>query len=103
MNWVNVSITIKLILDGDTINITSDGVISTQKVDLSGVATKAELDAVQSSIPDTTGLATKQEVSSVEAKIPSEYLKDASVADNKLTITKSSGDTIEFRPMILFF
>lgn len=83
-------------IDGDTINITSDGVISTQKVDLSGVATKAELDAVQSSIPDTTGLATKNEVSSVEAKIPSEYLKNASVADNKLTITKSSGDTIEF-------
>lgn len=102
-------------VDGDTINITSDGVISTQKVDLSGVATKAELDAVQSSIPDTTGLATKNEVSSVEAKIPditglatkvelsavegsipSEYLKNASVADNKLTITKSSGDTIEF-------
>ena len=79
------------------------------------LATKAELNAVQSSIPDTTGLATKSEVSSVEAKIPdtsglatkvelqtvessipSEYLKNASVADNKLTITKSSGDTIEF-------
>ena len=121
-------------VDGDTINITSDGVISTQKVDLSGVATKVELkevenkipdisglatkvelNEVQSSIPDTTGLATKQEVSSVEAKIPdisglatkvelsavegsipNEYLKNASVADNKLTITKSSGDTIEF-------
>ena len=133
-------------VDGDTINITSDGVISTQKVDLSGVATKVELEqvenkipdtsglatkteltevenkipdvssfatkdeipnvsgfatkvelnAVQSSIPDTTGLATKVELSNVEAKIPNEYLKNASVADNKLTITKSSGDTIEF-------
>ena len=79
------------------------------------LATKAELNAVQSSIPDTTGLATKVELSNVEAKIPdtsnfatkvelqtvessipSEYLKNASVADNKLTITKSSGDTIEF-------
>lgn len=83
-------------VDGDTINITSDGVISTQKVDLSGVATKVELEEVENKIPDTTGLATKSEVSSVEAKIPSEYLKNASVADNKLTITKSSGDTIEF-------
>ena len=152
-------------VDGDTINITSDGVISTQKVDLSGVATKveleevenkipdtsglatkieltavenkipdvsgfatkdeipnvsgfatkvelnevaatipnsddlatkAELNAVQSSIPNTSGLATKVELSNVEAKIPNEYLKNASVADNKLTITKSSGDTIEF-------
>lgn len=82
---------------------------------VSGLATKVELNEVQSSIPDTTGLATKQEVSSVEAKIPdtsglatkvelsavegsipSEYLKNASVANNKLTITKSSGDTIEF-------
>ena len=79
------------------------------------LATKAELNAVQSSIPDTTGLATKVELSNVEAKIPdisglatkvelqtvessipSEYLKNASVANNKLTITKSSGDTIEF-------
>lgn len=133
-------------VDGDTINITSDGVISTQKVDLSGVATKVELEevenkipnvsglatkselaTVESKIPDTSGLATKieltavenkipdvsdfatkdeipnvsglatkVELSSVEAKIPSEYLKNASVADNKLTITKSSGDTIEF-------
>lgn len=31
-------------VDGDTINITSDGVISTQKVDLSGVVTKVELE-----------------------------------------------------------
>lgn len=102
-------------VDGDTINITSDGVISTQKVDLSGVATKAELNAVQDSIPDTTGLATKSELATIESKIPdtsglatkvelqtvegfipSEYLKNASVTDNKLTITKSSGGTIEF-------
>lgn len=64
-------------IDGDTITITDDGVISAKEADLSGVATKAELDAVEESIP-------------------SEYLKNASVADNKLTITKSSGDTIEF-------
>ena len=102
-------------VDGDTINITSDGVISAQKVDLSGVATKVELEEVENKIPDTSGLATKieltavenkipdvsgfatkVELSAVEGSIPSEYLKNASVADNKLTITKSSGDTIEF-------
>lgn len=121
-------------VDGDTINITSDGVISTQKVDLSGIATKVELEEVENKIPDTSGLATKNELATVESKIPdtsglatkvelsnveakipdisglatkvelqtvessipSEYLKNASVADNKLTITKSSGDTIEF-------
>lgn len=83
-------------VDGDTINITSDGVISTQKVDLSGVATKAELDAVQSSIPDTTGLATKNELSSVEAKIPTTYLKSATVDNNKLTITNADDTSIEF-------
>lgn len=64
-------------IDGDTITITDDGVISAKEADLSGVATKAELAAVEESIP-------------------SEYLKDASVADNKLTITKSGGDTVEF-------
>ena len=57
-------------VDGDTINITSDGVISAQKVDLSGVATKVELEEVESKIPDTSGLATKSELAIVESKIP---------------------------------
>ena len=57
-------------VDGDTINITSDGVISTQKVDLSGVATKVELEEVENKIPDTSGLATKSELATVESKIP---------------------------------
>ena len=57
-------------VDGDTINITSDGVISAQKVDLSGVATKVELEEVENKIPDTSGLATKKELATVESKIP---------------------------------
>ena len=57
-------------VDGDTINITSDGVISTQKVDLSGVATKSELATVESKIPDTSGLATKVELGEVMTSIP---------------------------------
>lgn len=57
-------------VDGDTINITSDGVISTQKVDLSGVATKVELEEVENKIPDTSGLATKIELNEVAATIP---------------------------------
>ena len=64
--------------------------------DTSGLATKVELSNVEAKIPDTSGLATKVELQTVEGSIPSEYLKNASVADNKLTITKSSGDTIEF-------
>lgn len=57
-------------VDGDTINITSDGVISTQKVDLSSVATKVELEEVENKIPDVSGLATKSELATVESKIP---------------------------------
>ena len=57
-------------VDGDTINITSDGVISAQKVDLSGVATKVELEEVENKIPDISGLATKSELATVESKIP---------------------------------
>ena len=57
-------------VDGDTINITSDGVISTQKVDLSGVATKVELEEVENKIPDTSGLATKVELNAVQSSIP---------------------------------
>lgn len=57
-------------VDGDTINITSDGVISTQKVDLSGVATKVELEEVENKIPDISGLATKTELGKVMTSIP---------------------------------
>lgn len=64
--------------------------------DTSGLATKVELSTVEAKIPDTSNFATKVELQTVEGSIPSEYLKNASVADNKLTITKSSGDTIEF-------
>ena len=68
----------------------------TSHQDISNLATKVELSAVEAKIPDTSNFATKVELQTVEGSIPSEYLKNASVADNKLTITKSSGDTIEF-------
>ena len=38
--------------------------------DLTGYATKTELQAVENSIPDVTGLATKQELQAVESQIP---------------------------------
>ena len=68
----------------------------TSHQDISNLATKVELQTVENKIPDTSNFATKVELQTVEGSIPSEYLKNASVADNKLTITKSSGDTIEF-------
>lgn len=68
----------------------------TSHQDISNLATKVELSTVEAKIPDTSNFATKVELQTVEGSIPSEYLKNASVADNKLTITKSSGDTIEF-------
>ena len=68
----------------------------TSHQDISNLATKVELSTVEAKIPDTSNFATKVELQTVESSIPSEYLKNASVTDNKLTITKSSGDTIEF-------
>ena len=38
--------------------------------DVTGLATKQELQAVENSIPDVTGLATKQELQAVESQIP---------------------------------
>ena len=38
--------------------------------DVTGLATKQELQAVENSIPDVTGLATKQELQTVESQIP---------------------------------
>ena len=69
-------------VDGDTINITSDGVISTQKVDLSGVATKSELATVESKIPDISGLATKVELNEVQSSIPdtSNFVTNSDIA-----------------------
>ena len=69
-------------VDGDTINITSDGVISTQKVDLSGVATKVELKEVENKIPDISGLATKVELNEVQSSIPdtSNFVTNSAIA-----------------------
>ena len=69
-------------VDGDTINITSDGVISTQKVDLSGVATKVELEEVENKIPDISGLATKVELNAVQSSIPdtSNFVTNSAIA-----------------------
>ena len=69
-------------VDGDTINITSDGVISTQKVDLSGVATKVELEEVENKIPDISGLATKVELNEVQSSIPdtSNFVTNSAIA-----------------------
>ena len=69
-------------VDGDTINITSDGVISAQKVDLSGVATKVELEEVENKIPDISGLATKVELNEVQSSIPdtSNFVTNSDIA-----------------------
>ena len=69
-------------VDGDTINITSDGVISAQKVDLSGVATKVELEEVENKIPDISGLATKVELNAVQSSIPdtSNFVTNSAIA-----------------------
>ena len=69
-------------VDGDTINITSDGVISAQKVDLSGVATKVELEEVENKIPDISGLATKVELNEVQSSIPdtSNFVTNSAIA-----------------------
>ena len=44
--------------------------VENQIPDVSGLATKAEVQAVESSIPDVSGLATKAEVQAVENQIP---------------------------------
>ena len=69
-------------VDGDTINITSDGVISSQKVDLSGVDTKVELEEVENKIPDISGLATKVELNEVQSSIPdtSNFVTNSDIA-----------------------
>ena len=68
-------------VDGDTINITSDGVISTQKVDLSGVATKVELEEkVSDSVkytPQTLTEAQKKQAR-VNVDAASEFVVNAS-------------------------
>ena len=79
--------------------------------DTSGLATKIELATVESKIPDTSGLATKVELSNVEAKIPdtsnfatkaelpTEYVKSVNSANNALTFTTNSNNTVEYKPI----
>ena len=63
--------------------------------DVSGLATKQELQAVENAIPDTTGLATKVELQAVTGLIPSNASttnKLATMAD----IGGGSGSTVSF-------
>ena len=80
-------------IDGDTITITEDGVISSKQVDLSGVATQEELDQVKESIPDTSSFATKTEVEEVAAKIPDVegFATQTELAVVKASIPDTSG------------
>lgn len=80
---------------------------------VSNLATKTELTNVESKVPtkiseltndsgyltshqDISNLATKAALDEAAAKIPIEYLKSAAVANNKLTITDSSGNATTF-------
>lgn len=70
-----------------------------QKIpNVSNFATKQELNTVQSSIPDTTGLATKVELSNVAANIPETYLEVANLGDGSLTIINNKGESVIFTP-----
>lgn len=79
-------------VDGDTINITSDGVISAQKVDLSGVATKVELKEVENKIPDTSSFATKDEIPDVNDLATKAELNavQSSIPDTSNFVTNSA-------------
>ena len=64
----------------------------------SNFATKAELTAVENKIPDTSGLATKVELSNVAADIPETYLEVANLGDGSLTIINNKGESVTFTP-----
>ena len=56
------------------------------------MATKVELSTVEAKIPDTSGLATK-------AELPTEYVKSVNSANNALTFTTNSNNTVEYKPI----
>ena len=81
----------------------------------SNFATKTELKEVENKIPNVSNFATKSDVSNsisvVEAKIPdtsnfatkaelpTEYIKSVNSANNALTFTTSSENTVEYKPI----
>ena len=81
----------------------------------SNFATKAELKEVENKIPNVSNFATKSDVSNsisvVEAKIPdtsnfatkaelpTEYIKLVNSANNALTFTTNSDNTVEYKPI----
>ena len=95
---------------------TSDLVNDSGFVSNSNFATKAELKQVENKIPNVSNFATKSDVSNsisvVEAKIPdtsnfatkaelpTEYVKSVNSANNALTFTTNSNNTVEYKPII---
>ena len=77
---------------------TSDLVNDSGFVSDSNYATKAELKQVENKIPDVSGLATKVELNNVAADIPETYLKVANLGDGSLTIINNKGESVVFTP-----
>lgn len=77
---------------------TSDLVNDSGFVSNSNFATKAELKEVENKIPNITGLATKVELNNVAADIPETYLKVANLGDGSLTIINNKGESVVFTP-----
>lgn len=77
---------------------TSDLVNDSGFVSNSNYATKAELKEVENKIPNVSGLATKVELNNVAADIPETYLKVANLGDGSLTIINNKGESVVFTP-----
>ena len=77
---------------------TSDLVNDSGFVSDSNYATKAELKEVENKIPNVSGLATKEELNNVAADIPETYLKVANLGDGSLTIINNKGESVVFTP-----
>lgn len=77
---------------------TSDLVNDSSFVSGSNYATKAELKEVENKIPNISGLATKVELNNVAANIPETYLKVANLGDGSLTIINNKGESVVFTP-----
>lgn len=77
---------------------TSDLVNDSGFVSDSNYATKAELKEVENKIPNISGLATKVELNNVAADIPETYLKVANLGDGSLTIINNKGESVVFTP-----
>ena len=79
------------------VNASNEALQKANTADINSAEAVAKVSEVLEEIKNIPELNVDEKIAAVEGKIPKEYVKDATVSNDTLTITKQDGSTVEFQ------